>query len=655
MNVIARTGLPASVRGRTDAEVKATLFRDAAGSRGLCTASSGHHGTRRNRWRNPVLAGVALLLLATAAAWAGPSVLTRSYDNARTGANTSETVFTPDKVAQGMTKRFSIHIPDDPRIEAQPLYVPGMLMPDGVKHDVLYVFSMANTVWAFDANTGAPLWSHPASLGPPFRPPPGDGVDINPPINVAWGIVSTPVIDLASSTLFIVNWIVDAQGKRQLRLHALRLRDGKPRRPALPIAASFTNAAGQNISLNQVQKQRAALLLHPLRGSASPSKHKMLYVAFTGSESPPPDGDPTRANHGWVVAFDVTVWKQAAAWVVTPSSFGGGIWHSSQGPAADEAGNVYVMTGNGGWIATPQGVRDFVGQTDFAESFVKLSYSAGPPASLRVIDWFAPFRDSTRKQWNKPEVAPFPMGYGYQDQDLSAGGPVLPPGTSLLLGAGKDGVLYVLDRNNLGKAVGDFGKLKAPPSFFTWTPDPAVPSYAGATPQGNLDFKPALGVKMRHLHGTPVYWKSADRGPLLFVWGENGPLRAWSLEPSGKTTHLARGAEIASAALADPTAMNMGGMPGGMLTVSANGGSDGIVWATAPLDGDANRKVVAGVVRAYDATRFDPTPHADGTPRLRLLWSAAGFNYAKFCPPVAADGKLFVPTYDGRIDVYTLQ
>ena len=96
-------------------------------------------------------------------------------------------------------------------------------------------------------------------------------------------------------------------------------------------------------------------------------------------------------------------------------------------------------------------------------------------------------------------------------------------------------------------------------------------------------------------------------------------------------------------------------MPGGQLTLSANGDRDGIVWATVPIDGDANRNVVAGIVRAYDATHFDATPHPDGTPRLRLLWSATGFNYSKFCPPMVADGKVFVPTYDGRIDVYTLK
>jgi outer membrane protein assembly factor BamB len=102
----------------------------------------------------------------------------------------------------------------------------------------------------------------------------------------------------------------------------------------------------------------------------------------------------------------------------------------------------------------------------------------------------------------------------------------------------------------------------------------------------------------------------------------------------------------------------MGGMTGGMLTLSSNGNQPhtGVVWATAPIDGDANHDVVAGIVRAYDATELDSTPFDSNTPRLKLLWDSqrAGidFTFSKFCAPMVADGKLFVATYDGRVDVY---
>jgi len=581
-------------------------------------------------------------------------VLTRSYDNGRTGANIRETSLTPAAItSRGMKKAYSLTLPnDDPRIEAQPLYVPDVRMSNGNLHDVIYVFSMLNRVYAFDAANGAPLWPAPVSLGKPFVPDPSDPVDIHH-INRAFGILSTPVIDRAAQILYAVNWIVDEQGDRQLKVNALALADGQPpagKSQPLSIQASFTNATGQQIKLDQVQKQRAALLLAPLATAPAAGAHKMLYVATTGDDTPPSRPDARLGHHGWVVAFDVDDWKQSAAWLATPNSFGGGIWQSSQGPAADDDGNVYVMTSNGGYLVMPDGsAKDFVGSTDFPESFIKLSYTSG---SLNLHDWFTAFRDSTRKNWTKPEVTPFSHGYNYADQDLGSGGPLLPPGTNLLMGADKDGVLYVLDRNNLGRTVGDVTKLKAPPTFLTFAPDQSVSAYHNASTTGNMDFKPSPGVQTHHLHGTPVFWISAAHGPMLFAWGENSELRAFAVKPSGQVVLRAHGAEIASAKLAADKS-TMGGMPGGMPTLSANGGETGVVWATAPVDGDANMDVVAGVVRAYDAARYDPVPDG-GIPRMRLLWQQAGFTYSKFCSPVVADGRLLVPTYDGRVDVYVL-
>jgi outer membrane protein assembly factor BamB len=119
---------------------------------------------------------------------------------------------------------------------------------------------------------------------------------------------------------------------------------------------------------------------------------------------------------------------------------------------------------------------------------------------------------------------------------------------------------------------------------------------------------------------------------------------------------VAKGAEVASAMQG-----GKGGMPGGILAVSSNGkiANTGIVWATAPLFHDANKNVVEGVLRAYDASNLDPAGNPDGTARLKLLWDSKHipgnqFNFSKFCPPVVADGKIFVPTYDGRVDVYSL-
>jgi hypothetical protein len=515
---------------------------------------------------------------------------------------------------------------------------------------------MSNHIWAFDADTGAAIWAQPAFLGEPFLPMPNDPVD-SKHINKSFGILSTPVIDPETGVMYAVDWDTNDPGhqNRSLHVNAIRLRDGQrvPGKSALLIQASVKNAKGQTISLSQVQKQRAAMLLVPLHGSATPPGHKTLYVATTGTEEPSNDGDPTKVLHGWLVAIDVETWKMAGQWTPTPNSFGGGIWQASQGPAADGEGNVYVITGNGGYvIQNGHNVDVGIGTTDFPEAFAKFTHNG---SSLTLVDWFIPFRDSIRKSWTQQEVAPYPSVFDYTDQDLGSAGPLLIPGTSLLAGAGKDGILYVMDRNHMGKAVGDFSKLKTPPVFFTYNPVQSVPAYQGATPTGNQDYKPMQGVKTHHLHGTPVY-VNGQHGPMLFGWGENGVLRAFTLGASGHARLAAHGTDYASADLANFSNTTLGGMPGGMLFASSNANQGSIIWTTAPLNGDANQTVVDGAFRAYGADSWGPNDtNADGVPRLKKIFEQTGFKYSKFCPPVVADGRVIVPTYEGRVMVYTLK
>jgi hypothetical protein len=611
----------------------------------------------------------------------GIAVLTRSYDNGRTGANLSEKHFTPALVAsKGLAKVKSFEVDDDPRIEAQPLYVPGIQMPDGKKHNVLFVASMGNHVWAFDVD-GAGVWKTP-SLGTPFDPPenqqpghhrstPIDGWGIN----IDWGILSTPVIDLDENKMYVVNWMTQeappGPPQRSLFAHRIDLTTMQEIGSPIPIQAALTDeqgkpvldARGKPVVLHPDQKQRATLLLIPLRGT-----HKTLFIATTGGEHP---GDP----HGWIVAFDIDSFTETAAWVSTPSGFGGGIWQASQGLAADPEGNIYAITGNGGYAQFPNGnIRDFNGTTDFAEAIVRLKYvrSGQGQGKLSLDDWFIPFRDSDRTT--------FP-NYDYRDQDLSASGPVLPPDNDLLLGGGKDGLLYILDRHQLGQcvvkaanpgiqmnmaetAVSDprprecgLTVVKSPPIYVTYNGAglaTAVPHID--FPLGNATLNPS---KTHHLHGSPVYWNGSN-GPMVFVWGENESLRAWRLNPeTSALTFFGRGAEVASAALAI-SSMGMGGMPGGMLSLSSDvkNPDTAIVWALAPVNDDANHDVVDGIARAYDATNLDPTPIDAQTPRLKLLWdstrSGVTFKHAKFNTPVVADGRLFVPTYNGRVDMYML-
>jgi hypothetical protein len=587
------------------------------------------------------------------------AVLTRSYDNGRTGANLTETTFTPALVSnKGLRRVRSFNIDEDPRIEAQPLYVSNLQMPDGNKHDILFVASMANRIWAFDVD-GNGVWKTPnlpdgnSVLGKPFRPArdpkgprPTSTVIDNWGINILWGILSTPVIDLDLNRMYFVNWRVQSDGKLGMFAHQIDISKMEPIGQPIQLQAQLKDASGNAaighhgapVQLQPTQKQRAALLLVPLRGA-----HKTLFIATTGGENP-------GAPHGWMIAVDIDSFTQTAAWVSTPSTFGGGMWHASQGPAADAQGNVYAITANGGYRQDHKNViQDFNGKTDFAEAIIRLKYqNTGPgQGSLTLDDWFIPFLDSDRKTDNN---------YNYRDQDLGSAAPVLPPDNNLILGGGKDGLLYILDRHNLGKKIGDLSVLKSPPIYVTYD-GVGLPNTVP-----NIDFPLGTGQnpsKTHHLHGSPVYW-SGSAGPMIFTWGENESLRAWKLNPgTGALTFVGKGAEVASAALA-ASPQGIGGMPGGMLALSSNGANPdtGIVWALAPIDGDANHDPVPGIARAYDATNLDPAPFDPLTPRLKLLWDSGragvNFTHSKFCTPVVADGRLFVPTYDGRVDMYML-
>jgi outer membrane protein assembly factor BamB len=568
------------------------------------------------------------------------NVLMRSYTSARTGANTEETVLTPARVGSNLlVKRFSLKLPDDPRLEAQPLLVSGVTIGAGAPRDVVYVCTMANNVFAFDAANGNKVWPNPVNLGRPIVPAANanGGTEIELfHINVHWGILSTPVIDLDTKTMFIVCWTSPngSVAKAQFQVHALDITTGNQVHPPLTIAATAEAQAAANVVFRPSRhKQRASLVL-TLTRDATGTQHKTLFVAFSITHE---EGDPQA--HGWIMAFDVQAFRQTAAWCTTPHGGGCGIWQAGSGIAADDAGDLYVMTGNYGVGGAPAA-------GDLPESFVKLHYT--PPAApgaqgrLEPVAWFTPFHDADRNPAGDDD---------FQDYDLGSAGPSLIPDFGFVVGAGKDGVLFVLDQdtNRFGQGS-DFAVLKKPPLFYTYFPGFGI----DPTHVQNLDH--LYTGKTHHLHTGSVYWHNPTLGPMLFCWGENECLRAWKIDGSGQATFFAKSAEIASAGMG-----GRGGMPGGILSLSANGNqpNTGIIWALAPISGDANKHIVAGILRAYDATNLDPVPNADGTPRLKLLWDSTHipgntFNFCKFCPPVIANGQVYAPTYDGHIDVYGL-
>ena len=263
------------------------------------------------------------------------SFLTRSYDNARTGANTQESILTPDAVGtRGIAKLFTVHVNDDARgAEAQPLLFADLKMADGSVRDVLYVCSMGNHILAFDANDGTPLWAHPPFLGSPVKNIPGGqpnagNIDIKF-INPNWGILSTPVIDSETEMMYVINWTSPETDPQKSLAHsthqlfAINIVDGTIRRAPLTIAGSVKNAKGDTIPfVSAAQKQRAALLLAKVKDSTGQA-HKTLFMACGAVR------ETARNAHGWVLAFDIEKFSLAAAFCATRKSQGGGIWQRS--------------------------------------------------------------------------------------------------------------------------------------------------------------------------------------------------------------------------------------------------------------------------------------------------------------------------------------
>ena len=580
------------------------------------------------------------------------AVTTRAYDNTRGGANTAESVLTAPMVAsKGIIRLFSLRTQGDLRgAEAQPLFVPGVTLTDGSTRDVIYVATMANQVYAFDAEDGSQLWER--TLGPPVT---GSKAIDAWLINDHWGVLSTPVIDVSTGTMYAVAWISSggSVAKAEHFLCAISIKDGRDVNPAVSLeGAAYDPGHGLPVQefRSAARKQRASLLLTSVNGVST------IFVGFgTIAET-------SNTARGWVIACGTSPPQVTAAWTSTAKGSGGGIWQAGAGLVADDQGFIYAMTGNG----------DFDGVTDFGESFVKLRYQPAQGtsnASLQLVDWWTPWTDDERTAGapavrSHAEALPSNfravsagMGPEWGDMDLGSGGPVLLPSAGLVLGAGKDGILYVLDMNAMGQTTpaelanpaGNYAKLKSPPIFFTYYPGPAL----SPDPVNIQTLNLYWANRTHHHHGSPVLWDSPDLGPLLYCWGENGNLRAWSVAADGTVRYLACGAEVASAQ--SPVAY--GGMPGGMLTLSANGAEPhtGIVWATIPYK-DANTQITNGRLLAYDATQFGT--FADGSKQLRVIWDSQAeglpFIYNKFNPPVVANGRVLVPTYDGGVDVYGL-
>jgi hypothetical protein len=584
----------------------------------------------RSRTSCLVLIGV----LVSASLVRAVDIWTVGVDNTRQGWNKFETVLTPANVPK--LKKIREFVVDE-KIDVSPLIV----------GDKLYVFTMTNTAFVFDVNTGALVMKR--QLAAPFDPadianPPKLGMDLHN-IYRKWGITATPVIDVATATIYVTTFGKPNAGspntERNNMLWILDANTLADKQQPVLIAGNPDNGGGgiTNGFDTPYQKMRAGLGL--LTDGAG---HKAIVVSFSINGE-----NPRGPGHGFVVAYDVRGLNREpgftpapAIWSVTPGGGAGGIWMSGSGPAIDGE-DIYLATGNGMDPGTMAG--------NFGECFVKLRYTAGVAGvdggkpKLVVADFWGAFSD---------------FGRADEDQDLGAAGVVLVPERGNLFGGGKDGILYNLDKNNLGKTTWDpqFNL----PFVATYLPNPpngaaGLPTTTAPDPNWpivNRDRNiPAQTPtkKSHHIHGTPVYMERAKTA-IIFLWGENERLKAYNVDLATRriTSFRAEGTQLASGNMPAP-----GGMPGGRLVVSSNGTmpNTGIVWGVYPTDGNANAAVVHGALVAYDATaavngKLKQLFHSDANPANNMG------NFAKYATPVVANGKVYVATFSNKVVQYGL-
>ncbi|HEX4649453.1 MAG TPA: hypothetical protein VH111_11540, partial [Steroidobacteraceae bacterium] len=497
----------------------------------------------------------------------GTDVVTYKNDLSRTGANLTESVLTPANVSAsgfGLLRFLST----DGKVDAQPLYLSGLTL-QGASHNVVFVATENDSVYAFDADSGSALW-HVSLLGSGESPSGPHGCNQVLPVI---GITSTPVIDRAAGprgALFAV--AMSNAGNDHQRLHALDVTSGAelfggPRE----ITASYPVPGGGTRTFDPGQyEERAALLL----------SQGTIYTSWTSHCDNAP-------YTGWIIAFSESTLAQTAVLNVAPNGTGIGpasagpaIWMSGGGPAADAGGNVYLLTGNGAFETTLD-ASGFPSGGDYGNSFLKLATGGG---SLAVADYFTMFNEESESA---------------ADLDLGSGGLLLLPDLTdssgtvrhLMVGAGKDGNLYVVDRDSMGHF----------------------------SPGGNNIWQQLSGVLGGGIWSTPAWFNGT-----LYYGPSGGNLLAFT----------ASSARLASSATSGtPTSFPY---PGAAPAVSANGSASGIVWA--------HENANPAVLHAYDATNlarelYNSSQAANGRDRF-----GAG---NKFITPMIADGRVFVGTQTG--------
>jgi hypothetical protein len=340
------------------------------------------------------------------------SVRMNRYDANSTGANTHETILNPSNVnPAGFGKRFSYYV--DGAVFAQPLYAPSVAVPGHGTHNLLYIATMNDKFYAFDADkAGPPLWMRDFTDEPAgVLPVPVTDITGRPDLNIVGtvGIEGTPAMDAAAGFIFVVVRTRES-GAYVQRLHKLDLSSGKDKQPPVVIEASVKSSAGDAVN--------GILRFDAKAGNQRPGLvlvHGAVVIAWASHE----DIEP---YHGWVMAYDAANLRQLGTFCTTPDGREGGIWQSGRGPAVGADGSIYFEVGNGDW----DGVRNF------GTSLLRFSVSQ---TGLKLEDFFTPWDYETLNK---------------RDADLGSTGPLLIPGSNRLIAGSKNGTIFVLDGHSLG-------------------------------------------------------------------------------------------------------------------------------------------------------------------------------------------------------------
>jgi outer membrane protein assembly factor BamB len=523
-----------------------------------------------------ILGGVATaLFLMPPSTLAATDVLTWHNNLARTGLNPREWSLTPANVnATDFGKLWVANF--DGQIYAQPLVVSGLEFPGWDTYNVVYVSTEHDSVYAIDADTGSVLWNR-SLLAPGETPADTDECDnITPEV----GITATPVIDRRSGpngTIYVVTMSRDAAGNYFHRLHALELTTGSEQFGGpVEILATYPGTGSNSSNGNVVFDP-----MHYLERAGLALSKGVVYTTWTSHGDCPP-------YTSWVIGYDEHTLAQVHVLNLTHNGRQGAIWQSGGAPAVDSRGFIYAMLGNGSFDTTLD-ANGFPSRGNYGNCFVKLS----PINGLHVADYWTMF--------NNVEEGTL------SDTDLSSGGPMLLPDMRdaagavrhLAVGSGKDGHIYITDRDNMGKF----------------------------NPNSNLNVYQDLGGSLGGFNfSTPAFFSGR-----LYFGSVRDVLRAFSF-----TNARTNGGAVSRSA-------NTFRYPGTSPSISANGTTHGILWAAENED--------PAVLHAYDASDLSRELYnSNQAPNSRDHFGSR----AKFSVPTVANGKVYVAATGGTVGAFGL-